>query len=538
MGELLRETASKFPDNEALVSPEFGVRETYSEFLDSCTKIAKGFMALGVERGDRVSVWSTNVPQWIQLQFALGMIGAVLVTVNTNCEAHELEYILNQSDSTTLIHIEAYRKKNYSEIVREVVPEVKTSSLGNIRSEKLPFLRNVVHMGEEETEPGTFKLKDIVKLGETVSDEELRNREQSLDADDVVNMQYTSGTTGFPKGVMLTHYNIINNARMVGDTQKLTEADRVLIQVPLFHCLGCVCCSLNSVVHGSTMVVLESFNPLKALQMIEGEKCTSVTGVPTMFIATLNHQDFNKFDLSSMRTGIMAGAPCPEDAMRDVMTKMHCPEVTIAYGMTEAAPVITMTSTDDPLEARVSTVGRLLDGIEGKVIDSETGKDALPGKEGELVSRGSCVMKGYYKMDEATEGAIDSDGWLHSGDLATVDEDGYFKITGRIKDLIIRGGENISPREIEDFLRKNSKVKDVYVVGVPDDTYGEQILASISLKDNESATAEEFESFCTDKIARFKIPKYWEFNAPLPLTASGKVQKFKLAKEFMERNAK
>ncbi|TFG93784.1 MAG: AMP-binding protein [Syntrophobacterales bacterium] len=536
MGELLRETASRFPENEALVSPEFGVRETYGEFLTSCTRIAKGFMAIGVEKGDHVSVWATNVPQWAHLQFALGMIGSVMVTVNTNCEPHELEYILNQSDSTTLIHIEAYRKKNFSRIVEEVIPEVKSASLGNIRSEKLPFMRNVVHIGDEETDPGVFCFEDIIRLGETVSDEELRNRELSLDTDDVVNMQYTSGTTGFPKGVMLSHYNIINNARMVAEVGGMTEADRLLIQLPLFHCFGCVVSALTCVCSGSTIVLMESFDPLKALQFVEEEKCTAVNGVPTMFIAILSHHDFNTFDLSSLRTGIMAGAPCPEGTMRDVMTKMHCPEVTIAYGMTETSPVMTMTRRDDPVDLRVSTVGRFFDGIEGKVIDPATGEDLPSNTQGEIVSRGPCVMKGYYKMPEATEATIDAAGWMHSGDLGTVDENGYFRITGRIKDLIIRGGENIYPREIEDFLYKHPKVKDVYVVGVPDDKYGEQILASIALKDDETAAEEEFAKFCADKIARFKIPKYWEFNVPLPLTASGKVQKFKLAEQFVARN--
>ncbi len=536
MGELLRETASSFPENDALVSPEFGVRETYSEFLTSCTRIAKGFMAIGVEKGDHVSVWATNVPQWAHLQFALGMIGSVMVTVNTNCEPHELEYILNQSDSTTLIHIEAYRKKNFSRIVEEVIPEVKSASLGNIRSEKLPFLKNVVHIGDEETDPGVFCFEDVIRLGEVVSDEELKNRELSLDADDVVNMQYTSGTTGFPKGVMLSHYNIINNARMVGDVGGMTEADRLLIQLPLFHCFGCVVSAITCVYYGVAMVLLESFDPLKTLRFVEEEKCTAINGVPTMFIAILSHPDFKTFDLSSLRTGIMAGSPCPEGTMRDVMTKMHCPEVTIAYGMTETSPVMTMTRRDDPVDLRVSTVGRFFDGIEGKVIDPATGEDLPLNTQGEIVSRGPCVMKGYYKMPEATEAAIDTAGWMHSGDLGTVDENGYFQITGRIKDLIIRGGENIYPREIEDFLYKHPKVKDVYVVGVPDEKYGEQILASIALKDNEAAGADEFEEFCTDKIARFKIPKYWEFNVPLPLTASGKVQKFKLAKQFVARN--
>ena len=535
MGDLLRETVSRFPENDALICPEFGVRETYDEFLISCTEVAKGFLAIGVKKGDHVSVWATNVPQWAHLQFGLGMIGAVLVTVNTNYKSHELEYILNQSDSTTLVHIEGYRDTSFSQIVEEIIPEAEGAGVGEIRSDRLPSLRNVIYIRNKNKDRSAFCFEDIVRLGGAVSDEELRDRELSIDADDVVNMQYTSGTTGFPKGVMLTHRNIINNAKMVGDVMGMTENDRLLVQVPLFHCFGCVMSSLNCVYHGSTMVVLESFDPLKALEFIETEKCTAINGVPTMFIAILGHRDFKKFDMSSLRTGIMAGAPCPEEAMKNVMTEMHCPEITIAYGQTESSPVMTMTRRGDPVDLRVSTVGRLFDGIDGGVVDPETGEALPPDTQGEIVTKSSCVMKGYYKMPEATAAAIDTEGWLHTGDLGTVDRDGYFRITGRIKDMIIRGGENIYPREIEEFLHSHPKVKDVYVVGIPDGKYGEQILASIELEDGEEAVADEFEKFCTDKIARHKIPKFWEFNVPVPMTASGKVQKFKLAEQFLER---
>ena len=538
MGRLLRDTAAQFPENTALVCPESGVRETYSEFLDSCARIAKGFLAMGVKKGDHISVWTTNVPEWLHLQFGLGMIGAVLVTVNTNCNSHELEYILRQSDSTTLIHIEEYRGTNFSQILRGLVPEAIGADLGKIRSNRFPFLKNVICIKDKKQSEEVMCFDDIVRLGEAVSDEELRNREMSVDADEVVNMQYTSGTTGFPKGVMLTHRNIINNAFMVGDVMGMTKDDRLLIQVPLFHCFGCVMSSLNCVCHGSTMVVLHSFDPHKALEYIEKERCTAINGVPTMFIAILNHPDFAEIDLSSLRTGIMAGAPCPEETMKSVMTQMHCPEITIAYGQTESSPVMTMTRRDDPVDLRVSTVGRLFDGIEGRVVNLETGRELPPNTQGEIVTRGPCVMKGYYKMPEETAAAIDTEGWLHTGDLGTVDENGYFRITGRIKDMIIRGGENIYPREIEEFLYRHPKVKDVYVVGIPDEKYGEQILASIELKEGQKATAAEFENFCAGRIARHKIPKYWEFNAPIPLTASGKVQKFKLAEEFLERRKK
>jgi len=532
MGGLLREATAKFPEVEAFVCPEFGVRETYSEFLVSCTKVAKGFLAIGVKKGDHVSVWATNVPEWLHLQFGLGMIGAVLVTVNINYKSHEVEYILNQSDSTALVHVEGYRKTSFSQIVKEVVPETEN---GKVSSEKLPHLKHVIRIGDGEKSGDFLSFKDVIRLGETISDEELGHHERSLDTNDVINMQYTSGTTGFPKGVMLTHRNIINNARMTGDILGMTESDRLLIQVPLFHCFGCVTSSLNCVSHGATMVVLESFDPLKALKIIEAERCTLVNGVPTMFIATMSHADFGKFDLSSLRSGIMAGAPCPEEAMKSVMTRMHCPEITIAYGATETSPVITMTRRDDPVDLRVATVGKLFDGIEGQVVDPETGTPLPSNTQGEIVTRGSCIMKGYYKMPEATAEVIDSERWFHTGDLGMMDENGYFRITGRIKDMIIRGGENIYPREIEEFLHRHPKVKDVYVVGIPDEKYGEQVLASIELKDGEEGTAEEFEEFCNGRIARHKVPKYWEFNVPMPMTASGKVQKFKLAEQFVGR---
>ncbi len=532
MGGLLREAEAKFPEVEALICPEFDVRETYSEFLASCTQVAKGFMALGVEKGDRVSVWATNVPQWAHLQFGLGMIGAVLVTVNINYKSHELEYILNQSDSTTLVHVEKYRKTSFSQIAAEVVPEAEN---GRVASDKLPRLKHLVYIGDGADPGKSMSFDEVLRLGEAVSDSELEAREQSLDTNDVVNMQYTSGTTGFPKGVMLTHRNIINNAIMTGNVLGMQAGDRMLIQVPLFHCYGCVTTSLSSVCHGVTMVVMESFDPLKALTYIEKERCTLINGVPTMFIAIMSHPDFEKYDMTSLKAGSMAGAPCPEETMRGVMTRMHCSEVTIAYGATETSPVITMTRRNDPVDLRVATVGKILDGVECRIADPETGAPLPPNTQGEIVSRGPCIMAGYYKMPEATTEIIDAEGWLHTGDLGMMDENGYFRITGRIKDMIIRGGENIYPRELEEFLHTNPKVKDVYVVGVPDEKYGEQILAAVELKDGEEATEEELIAFCDGKIARHKVPKYWEFNVPMPMTASGKVQKFKLAEQFVER---
>ncbi|HOS39405.1 MAG TPA: AMP-binding protein [Spirochaetota bacterium] len=535
IGDLARQTAGKFPNNEALICPEFGVRETYAQFLDNCVRTAKGFMALGIQRGERVSVWTTNLPEWVYLQFGLSMIGAVLVTVNTNYKSHELEYILKQSDSTTLVLMDSHRDTNYYDIAREVVRNLENTAPGQTKSDNLPLVKNVVYIGKRESVPGMYRFSDVLALGESVSDADLAARERSIDVHDTINMQYTSGTTGFPKGVELTHYNIVNNARMVGDVMGMTEKDKLLIQVPLFHCFGCVMSTLNSVYHGSTMVVLEAFDPAKAAKAIQDERCTAINGVPTMFIAIMSHPDFAKYDVKSLRTGIMAGAPCPVEAMNDVRTKMHCSEVVIAFGQTECSPVMTMTRRDDPVELRVSTVGRLLPDIEGKIVDPETGEDMPPKTQGEIVTRSECVMKGYYKMPEATEKAIDRDGWLHTGDLGEVDENGYFKVTGRIKDMIIRGGENIYPREIEEFLFKHAKVQDVHVVGIPDKKYGEQVLAAIMLKAGQQATAEEFVEFCTGKIARHKIPKYWEFVTGYPMTASGKVQKYKLREEFAKK---
>jgi fatty-acyl-CoA synthase len=537
MGELLKETASLYPDVDALVYPAASLRMTYAQFQQSCIDVAKGFMAMGVKKGDHVSVWTTNVPEWVQMQFSLGMIGAVLVTVNTNYKSSELEYILRQSDSTTLVLIEKYRDTNFYETARTVIPELNSAKPGEVSSKSLPFLKNVVYIGDRRETPGMFNFKNLPEMGKSISDDELNQRQNSTHYDDVVNMQYTSGTTGFPKGVMLTHYNVINNARMVGDVMGMTSKDRLLIQVPLFHCFGCVMSSLNCMVHGSTMVVVEYFDPPKALEYIEKEKCTAINGVPTMFITIMDHPDFAKYDLTSLRTGIMAGAPCPVEAMNSVREKMHCPEVVIAFGQTESSPVMTMTRRDDPVDVRVSTVGRLLPDIEGKIVDPATGEDLPANVQGEIVTRSACVMKGYYKMPEDTKKAIDKEGWLHTGDLGTVDEQGNFKVTGRIKEMVIRGGENIYPREIEEFLHRHDKISDVYVVGVPDKKYGEQLLAMIILRPGEKATQEELVEFCNGQIARHKIPKYWEFVREVPMTASGKVQKYKIVEQYSQKYA-
>lgn len=535
IGQVIRGTAVRYPKNLALIHPEFGVRQNYQDFYDNCKAVAKGLMAMGIKRGDNVSVWTTNIPEWIYLQFSLGMVGAVLVTVNTSYQSHELEYILKQSDSKALFLMESYRDTSFYEIVRRIVPELDACKPGRLVSAKLPLMKTVIFIGRRENTPGMFRFADLINKGKNITDQELDDRMKSLDDHDVINTQYTSGTTGFPKGVMLTHHNVVNNGRMVGDVMGMTEKDSLLIPVPLFHCFGCVMSTMNCVYHGSTMVVLEFFDPAKALQSIAAERCTAVNGVPTMFVAMLNHPDFNLYDLQSLRTGIMAGAPCPEETMNQVRTKMHCEEIVIAFGQTELAPVMTMTRRDDPVELRVATVGRLLPDIEGKIIDPESGKDLPADIQGEIVTRSACVMKGYYKMPEATAEAIDKEGWLHTGDLGEVDKNGYFKVTGRIKDMIIRGGENIYPREIEEFLYKHPKVVNVQVIGIPDKKYGEQVLAALQLKDGQKATPEEMSEFCKGKIARHKIPKYWEFVDTFPMTASGKIQKYKMKETFAQK---
>jgi fatty-acyl-CoA synthase len=535
IGQVIQETAARYPENPALIHPEFGVRQNYREFYAGCRDVAKGLMASGIKRGDNVSVWSTNIPEWVYLQFSLGMIGGILVTVNTNYQSHELEYILKQSDSTTLFLMDSYRDTSFYDTVRRIIPELDVQKPGRLVSKALPLMKNIIYIGKRQDTPGMLHFAELIERGKNVTDQELDGRMNSLSDRDVINMQYTSGTTGFPKGVMLTHHNVVNNSRMVGDVMGMTDQDSLLIQVPLFHCFGCVMSTMNCAYHGSTMVILEYFDPGRALHTIAAQRCTAVNGVPTMFVAILNHPDFDRCDLSSLRTGIMAGAPCPEETMNQVRTKMHCNEIVIAFGQTESSPVMTMTRRDDPVQLRVATVGRLLPDIEGKIIDPVS-TEVLPANvQGEIVTRSACVMKGYYKMPEETAEAIDQDGWLHTGDLGEMDENGYFKVTGRIKDMIIRGGENIYPREIEEFLYKHPKVANVQIIGMPDKKYGEQVLAAIQIKINQTATPEEFLEFCKGKIARYKIPQYWEFVESFPMTASGKIQKYKMKEEFSRK---
>ena len=527
MGGLLDHVAQQFPDNDALIYVDRGLRYSYREFNEVCRQVAKGLLRLGIKKGDNLSIWAYNVPEWVILQFATAKIGAVLVTVNTSYKSAELEYILKQSDSNTLFLVQGFKDTDYVTTLLDVAPELATSRPGELRAAKLPRLKNVVFLGEGNRN-GMFNFSSIMAWGRDVPDAELAAVEATLDRHDVINMQYTSGTTGFPKGVMLTHFNVINNGFNIGECMRFTEKDRLCIPVPFFHCFGCVLGVMACVTHGSAMVPVEIFDPLKVLQAIEKERCTAVHGVPTMFIAELEHPEFAKFDLSTLRSGIMAGSNCPIEVMKRVIRDMNASEITIAYGQTESSPVITQTRTDDAIELMVATVGRALPDVEVKIVDIETGVTLPPGKQGELCTRGYLVMKGYYNMPEETARVIDADGWLHTGDLAVMDENCYCKITGRIKNMIIRGGENVYPREIEEFLYTHSKISDVQVYGVPDRKFGEQVMAAVVLKKDAEMTEEEVREFCRGRIANYKIPRYVKFVDSYPMTASGKIQKFKL----------
>ncbi|PAD06645.1 AMP-binding protein [Bacillus velezensis] len=532
-GKLLERTAELFPDHEAVVYTERGLRYTYAEFDRLCRQTAKGLMKLGIEKGDHVAIWASNIPEWLAAQFATAKIGAVLVTINTNFQIAELDYLLAHSDVSALIIMDSYRQTSYVEMVNKLIPELKTCEHGRLRSKRYPFLRTVLYIGDKSP-PGMHRWDSLLKEGEAVTDAALDGRMDSLKKDDCIHMQYTSGTTGFPKGVMLSHFNIVNNAANIAECMKLTSSDRLCIPVPFFHCFGCVLGVLACVSAGAAMIPIEQFSPPAVLKTVEQEACTALHGVPTMFIALLNDSRFSEYDLSHVRTGIMAGSPCPAEVMREVIGKMGMTGITIAYGQTEASPVITQTRTDDSFERRVETAGRALPHIEVRIVRPGTSQEADRGEQGELCTRGYHVMKGYYKNQEATEEAIDKDGWLHTGDLAVMDEDGYCKITGRLKDMLIRGGENIYPREIEEMLYRHPAVADVQVVGVPDPKYGEEAAAWVRLKDGQTASAEDIRTFCKEHIARYKVPRYVLFTDEYPMTASGKIRKFKLREKTIE----
>ncbi|MDQ3862805.1 MAG: AMP-binding protein [Actinomycetota bacterium] len=535
IGGLLDLVAERRPEDDALVYVDRRLRYSYAEFKEVVERCARALMALGLKKGDHVAVWGQNVPEWVTLQFATGKMGAVLVTINPAYKANELRYVLEQSDSAALFLTEGVKDANFVEILEEAAPDLVDADPGELEIEGLPYLKHVVLIGGEASSPGIISYEEFLERADEVSVEELEERQASLDADEVINMQYTSGTTGFPKGVQLTHANIVKNAFYIGECMELGPEDRVCIPVPFFHCFGCVLGTLNTVTHEGTMVPVETFDPKAVLEAVYEERCTALLGVPTMFIAELEHPDYEEYDTSSLRTGIMAGSPCPEEVMKQVVNDMGAEEITIAYGQTESSPVITQTRTDDPIKIRVSTVGRKLPDVEVKIVDLDTGEEVGPGEQGDLCTRGYHVMKGYYKMPDKTEEVIDEDGWLHTGDLATMDEDGYVKIMGRADDMIIRGGENINPREIEEFHYTHPEISDVQVYGVPDEKYGERVAAAIIKKRDASLTEEDVKEFSRENIASYKVPEYVDFVEEFPMTASGKIQKFKLREAAVER---
>ncbi len=527
IGDWIEHWAATTPDKEYLVYSDRNLRFTWSEFNKRVDDMARGLLAIGVTHGTHVGIWATNVPDWLTFVYAGAKIGAVLVTVNTNYKQNEVEFLVENADIHTLCITEGVFDGSYIDMTYTMLPELKETQRGFLRSERFPKMKNVVYIGQEKYR-GMYNTPELLLLGQNISDESLVEAKRKVSCHDVVNMQYTSGTTGFPKGVMLTHYNIANNGLFTGEGMGFTADDKLCCCVPLFHCFGITLASMNVLTHGCTQVMVEKFDPLVVLASVHKERCTALYGVPTMFIAELNHPMFPMFDLTSLRTGIMAGALCPIELMRNVTEKMHITHITSVYGLTESSPGMTHSTLEDSFEQRCTTVGKEYPFTEVRVVNPETGNECAVGEQGEICCRGYLVMKGYYKNPNATAEAIDADGWLHSGDLGVKDEEGFYRITGRIKDMIIRGGENIYPREIEEFLYHLKGVQDIQVAAIPSKKYGEEVGAFIILKEGASLTVDEVKDFCRGKIARHKIPKYVFFIEGFPLTGSGKIQKFKL----------
>ena len=538
LGDYLRFQTEIDPDHEFMVYPDRDLRWTYAEFNERTDLLARGMLYIGMRPGDHLGVWARNIPDWVTFMYACAKIGVVMVTMNPVFKSNELDYVLKQSDMKALCIIDQYRDIDYKEIIRELVPESLKQQRGYLNTEEYPFLKNLIYMGPEKHR-GFYSVPELLLLGEYVDANELVEVTRSFDNNDCCMMQYTSGTTGFPKGVMLTHRNILNDGYFIGEGMKLTPNDRVCLPVPYFHCFGCVLGIMAILTHRCTIVGIEDFDAEMVLRAIDREKATAVYGVPTMYIAELNHPDFDKYDMSSLRTGIMAGSPCPPATMEEVIEKMNMHDITICYGLTETSPVFTQTSVDDDVEHKCTTVGRKHPPVSVKVADVNTGEPLGPGQHGELCCRGYNVMKGYYKMPEETAEAIDEDGYLHSGDMGTIDEDGYFRVTGRIKDMIIRGGENIYPLEVENFLLTMPGVLDAQVVGCPDEKYGEVVTAFIRTREGyESMTQEDVREYAIPRIARFKVPKFVFFVDEFPMNPANKIQKFKLrdmAKELTGR---
>jgi len=529
VGELLDRTAARFPQNPALIVRHQNKRYTYQEFLREVERAARGLLRLGIQKGERVGIWSTNYAEWVITQFAVAKIGAILVNLNPAYGTVEFEHALQQSGCSTLLMTQGFRKSDYPSVLFEICPEAAHSVPGSLQSDKLPHLRNLIFIGDSPAPSSMLPWNDLLQMGDNLPAEALAARAATLEFDDPINIQYTSGTTGIPKGALLSHHNIVNNGLLIGQGMRFSDRDKLCIPVPFYHCFGMILGNMVCVAHGAAMVIpAHYFDALATLQAISEERCTAVHGVPTMFIAEIEHPRFREFDFTSLRTGIMAGSPCPINIMRRVVDEMHCSELTIVYGLTETSPGITQTTPDDPLELRVTTVGKPMAHTEIKIVDTRTGRIVPRGTPGELCARGYAVMKGYYQNPEATRQTLDADGWLHSGDLATMNENDYFKITGRSKDLIIRGGENIYPRDIEEFLYTHPAISEVQVIGIPDRKYGEQVMAWVKLKPGSTSSTEAIREFCKGRIAHFKIPRYVKFVDSFPITINGKTQKYKM----------
>jgi fatty-acyl-CoA synthase len=531
--ELFAETVSRFGPREAAIFRQFGKRYTYYDLEREVDRFASGLLSLGIERGDRVGIWSPNRPEWLVTQFATARIGAILVNINPAYRLAELEYALNKVGCKALVTAASFKKSNYVDMINQLAPELSSTRPGALASPAVPHLRTVIRTGPEKT-PGMFNYDEVMRIAGPAQQLRLDTITRGLDPDDPINIQFTSGTTGSPKGATLTHYNILNNARFTARTMGFTEADRLCIPVPLYHCFGMVLGTLACVTTGSSMIFpSEAFEPAATLAAVSGERCTALYGVPTMFVAMLDHPDFRRHDYTSLRTGIMAGAPCPIEVMRQVIGSLHMPQVTIGYGMTETSPISFQSGIDDSLDDRVSTVGRIHPHVEVKIIDT-AGNTVDAGEQGELCTRGYSVMRGYWNDEERTREAIDDGGWMHTGDLATIDARGYCRIVGRVKDMIIRGGENIYPREIEEFLYRHPKIAEVQVFGVPDAKYGEEVCAWVVARPGETMTEDEVKAFCQGQIAHYKMPRYIRFKDAIPMTVTGKPQKFLMRDTMIE----
>src|SRR5918996_2327423 len=534
IGEMFDQIVAQYPDQEALIVRHQGLRYTYRQLQAEVERCARGLMVLGLQQGERIGIWSPNRAEWTITQLATSKIGAILVNINPSYRVHELEYALQQSGCAMLVLAPQFRTSDYTEMLNALAPELRNSPPARLKAAKLPELRALIRLGDEPA-AGMYTWDDILAMAGQVSASALAKRQREQQFDDPINIQYTSGTTGYPKGATLSHHGILNNAYSVAHLMRFTAQDQLVIPVPLYHCFGMVMGNLGCMTHGATMIYpSEGFDAQAVLEAVDEERATALFGVPTMFIAELEHPEFSRYDLSSLRTGIMAGSPCPVEVMKKVTTLMHMPEVEICYGMTEVSPVTTQTRADAPFDKRVSTVGQVHPHVEVKIVDPLTGHVVPVGTPGELCSRGYSVMLGYWNNEEATRQAIDAARWMHSGDMAVMDEEGYINIVGRIKDMIIRGGENLYPREIEEFLYTHPKISDVQVIGVPDARYGEELMAWVKLREGQFATAEELRDYCRGKIAHYKIPRYVKFVEAFPTTVTGKLQKFVMREQSIK----